>query len=297
MDSRPASKETSFTPKSGFPMLAVLVLLLPASILAFAGAEEWDFGAVGVVLGIVLSLAFFFVMPGFFIVNPNMARVLVLFGRYRGTVRTDGFWWTNPFTVKTKVSVRAHNLNGQRLKVNDLIGNPIEIAAVVVWRVRDTAQAVFDVEAYADYVEVQSESALRHLASKHPYDDGQSPEVTTSLRGSRDEVSEELQRELTERLARAGIEVLEAFLSHLAYAPEIASAMLQRQQAGAVIAARAKIVEGAVGMVEHALQMLGERKVIDLDEERRAQMVANLLVVLCSHNNPTPVLNAGSLYS
>jgi regulator of protease activity HflC (stomatin/prohibitin superfamily) len=298
MDVRPASKEMPVAAKSGFPMLGLLPVLVAGAIGSFALADEVnDLALPGILLGIACALAFFFVIPGFFIVNPNMARVLVLFGRYRGTVRGDGFWWTNPFTVKTKVSVRAHNLNGQKLKVNDLLGNPIEIAAVVVWRVHDTAQAVFDVEKYSEYVEVQSESALRHLASKHPYDDGQSGEVKTSLRGSRDEVSEELQRELTERLARAGIEVLEAFLSHLAYAPEIASAMLQRQQASAVIAARAMIVEGAVGMVEHALQMLSERKVVDLDDERKAQMVGNLLVVLCSHSNPTPVLNTGSLYS
>jgi regulator of protease activity HflC (stomatin/prohibitin superfamily) len=295
MDVRAASREIPFAAKSGFGMLALLPFLLGGAIASFALADASDPEA-WVPAGIALMLGFVVLLPGFFVVSPNTSRVLVLFGRYRGTVRTDGFWWTNPFTVKSKVSLRAHNLNGQQLKVNDLLGNPIEIAAVVVWRVRDTAQAVFDVEKYVDYVQVQSESALRHLASKHPYDDGQAADVSTSLRGSRDEVSEELRRELTERLDRAGIEVLEAFLSHLAYAPEIASAMLQRQQASAVIAARAKIVEGAVGMVEHALQMLSERKVIDLDPERRAQMVGNLLVVLCSHTNPTPVLNTGTLY-
>jgi regulator of protease activity HflC (stomatin/prohibitin superfamily) len=295
MDSRPASKEIPFAPKAGMPLLFLCPLLLAAAVGSFALADR-DAPELFVPLGILLVLAFTLMLPGFFVVNPNMARVLVLFGRYRGSVRRDGFWWTNPFTVKTKVSLRAHNLNGQRLKVNDLLGNPIEIAAVVVWRVRDTAQAAFDVEKYAEYVEVQSESALRHLASKHPYDDGQATDVSTSLRGSRDEVSEELRRELTERLDRAGIEVLEAFLSHLAYAPEIASAMLQRQQATAVVAARAKIVEGAVGMVEHALDLLAERKVVDLDPERRAQMVGNLLVVLCGHGNPTPVVNTGSLY-
>ncbi len=293
---KPASVEAPFRAASGFLMLAVAPLLLVGAIASFASVGHPADGRF-IALGFSLVVAFTFVTPGFFIVNPNQSRVLTLFGRYRGTVRDAGFWWTNPFTAKRKVSLRAHNLNGQKLKVNDLLGNPIEIAAVVVWRVRDTAQAVFDVEDYVQFVEIQGESAVRQLASSHPYDDGQSKDVTTSLRGSRDVVAQELQHALAERLALAGIEVQEARLSHLAYAPEIASAMLQRQQASAVIAARSMIVEGAVGMVHHALELLSEQKVLELDEERKAAMVSNLLVVLCGHAAPTPVLNAGTLYS
>ena len=293
---KPASHELPFRAASGFPMLAVAPLLLAGAIASFASVGRPADGRF-IVLGIALVTAFVFVTPGFFVVNPNQSRVLTLFGRYRGTVRDAGFFWTNPFTSKRPVSLRAHNLNGQKLKVNDLLGNPIEIAAVVVWRVRDTAQAVYDVEDYVQFVEIQGESAVRQLASSHPYDDGQSKDVTTSLRGSRDVVAQELQHALAERLALAGIEVQEARLSHLAYAPEIASAMLQRQQASAVIAARSMIVEGAVGMVRHALEMLSEQKVLELDEERKAAMVSNLLVVLCGHVAPTPVLNTGTLYA
>jgi regulator of protease activity HflC (stomatin/prohibitin superfamily) len=236
-------------------------------------------------------------LGGFFIVNPNDSRALILFGRYRGTVRKPGFWWTNPFTSKRRVSLKAHNLNGSKLKVNDLLGNPIEIAAVVVWQVQDTARALFDVEKYEEYVAVQSEAAVRQLASSHPYDDGQTTEVATSLRGSSQPISQELQQTLEQRLERAGVHVIEARLSHLAYAPEIASAMLQRQQATAIIAARSKIVEGAVSMVEMALEHLEKSGKVQLDEERRATLVGNLLVVLCAHENPTPVLNTGSLYN
>ncbi len=293
---KPASHETPFAALSGFLMLGLAPLLLVGAIVVFANAGRPPDGRL-ILLGIALVLVFSLVMPGFFVVNPNQSRVLTLFGRYRGTVRDAGFWWTNPFTTKRKVSLRAHNLNGQKLKVNDLLGNPIEIAAVVVWRVRDTAQATYDVEDYVQFVEIQSESAVRQLASAHPYDDGQAKDITTTLRGSRDVVANELQHALAERLSLAGIEVQEARLSHLAYAPEIASAMLQRQQASAVIAARSLIVEGAVGMVRHALEMLAEQKVLELDEERKAAMVSNLLVVLCSHGAPTPVLNTGTLYS
>ena len=307
MPDRTPSKETPARAVSAFPMILLALALLVGAIWSFtniegtlvrdaSGYEHHRTQFVWLVPGLGGILAFALTSIGFFVVNPNGSRVLVLFGRYRGTARTPGFWWTNPFTVKTKISLRAHNLNGQKLKVNDLLGNPIEIAAVVVWQVRDTAQALFDVENYAQYVEVQSESAVRHLASSHPYDEGQAQDVKTSLRGSGDQVAAELRRELSERLSLAGIEVVEARLSHLAYAPEIASAMLQLQQASAVIAARGRIVEGAVGMVEHALQMLSERKVLELDPERKAAMVSNLLVVLCSHSAPTPVLNTGTLY-
>jgi regulator of protease activity HflC (stomatin/prohibitin superfamily) len=221
--------------------------------------------------------------------------VIQLFGAYKGTVRDAGFRWANPFYSKRQVSLRAHNLNGEKIKVNDRAGNPIEIAAIVVWRVRDTAQAVFDVESFEQFVHVQSEAAVRHLASTHPYDGGTDDEP--SLRGSADIVAKELQRELQERLDRAGVEVIEARLSHLAYAPEIAGVMLRRQQAQAVIAARQKIVEGAVGMVEMALDLLAQKEVVRLDEERKATMVSNLLVVLCSEQSAQPVLNAGTLYA
>ncbi len=297
MTARPASAEKLFRPLNGFLMVAVEAALLVGMIYGFASIPLRAARLEHVLLPLAATAAFGLIAPGFFVVNPNIARVLVFFGRYRGTVREAGFWWTNPFTSKRRLSVRAHNLNGDKLKVNDLLGNPIEIAAVVVWQVKDTAQASFDVEAFEHFVSVQSESAVRHLASRHPYDDGQASEIATTLRGSADVVAGELQEELQRRLDRAGVEVMEARLTHLAYAPEIAAAMLQRQQAGAIIAARQRIVEGAVGMVETALQMLGEKKIVELDDERRAAMVGNLMVVLCGHGNPTPVLNTGSLYS
>ncbi|MCC7137101.1 MAG: SPFH domain-containing protein [Planctomycetes bacterium] len=297
---RPAASERRFASRSGFPMLGLLLALVVGSIVAFTRVERPHGEGVRVLalLGGIggLLVAFGLVVPGFFVVNPNESRVLVLFGTYRGTERRAGFWWTNPFTSKRKVSLRARTLNGKTLKVNDLAGNPIEIGAVVVWQVQDTAQALFDVDRYEEFVETQSEAAVRDLASRHPYDDGQAPGQGTSLRGSRDQIAVEMGHALDERLSRAGVEVVEARISHLAYAPEIASAMLQRQQAAAVIAARSLIVEGAVGMVEHALDLLAQKKVLDLDPERRAQMVQNLLVVLCSHSNPTPVINAGTVY-
>src|SRR5512143_29942 len=233
-------------------------------------------------------------LAGLFTVQPNQAVVLVFFGTYVGTVRDAGWWWTNPFNLKKRISLRVRSLNGHTIKVNDRAGNPVEIAAVVVWKVRDTAQATFDVEDYEAFVSVQSETAVRHLASEYPYDaedhDG------LSLRGSTDKVSATLREELQERLRPAGVDVIEARLSHLAYAPEIAGAMLQRQQAAAIIAARQRIVEGAVGMVEMALDRLASNHVIDLDEERKAAMVSNLLVVLCGERAATPVLNAGTLH-
>ncbi len=231
---------------------------------------------------------------GFFVVQPNQAKVLVLFGTYKGTVKQNGFWWTNPFTTRRLISLRARNLAGEKLKVNDLVGNPIEIAAVVVWRVEDTYAARFEVDDYENYVKVQSESALRHLASSYPYDEREPSEL--SLRGSTDAVSKSLQAELAERLGRAGVVVDEARLAHLAYAPEIAGAMLRRQQAAAIIAARSRIVEGAVGMVQMALEMLSAKKVIEFDEERKAAMVSNLLVVLCGDRDVSPVVNTGTLH-
>ena len=232
---------------------------------------------------------------GLFTVQPNQAVVLILFGSYTGTVRDSGWWWTNPFNTRKKVSLRVRSLNGHMIKVNDHAGNPVEIAAVVVWRVLDTAQAIFDVESFEDFVTVQSETAVRHLASAYPYDDPDHDAV--SLRGSTDKVSEALRAELQERLRSAGVEVTEARLSHLAYAPEIAGAMLQRQQAAAIIAARQRIVDGAVGMVEMALERLSANKIVELDEERKAAMVSNLLVVLCGERAATPVLNTGTLHN
>jgi regulator of protease activity HflC (stomatin/prohibitin superfamily) len=232
---------------------------------------------------------------GFFVVQPNESRVLVFFGTYSGSVRESGFWWTNPFTVKKHVSLRIHNFNSERLKVNDLQGNPIEIAAVVVWRVVDSARALFDVENYSGFVAVQSETAIRTMAALYPYD--AHDEQKASLRGSPKEVSEGLTAELQARLEIAGVEVSEARISHLAYAQEIAQAMLRRQQAEAIVAARQKIVEGAVGMVQSALKMLSEQHIIELDEEKKASMVNNLLVALVSDREAQPIINTGTLYS
>jgi regulator of protease activity HflC (stomatin/prohibitin superfamily) len=242
-----------------------------------------------VVVGILAVVTPF----GFIVVEPNGSKVLLLFGSYKGTVKRSGFQWVNPFNTKRAISLRARTLNGDKLKVNDLAGNPVEIAAIVVWRVRDTFRASFEVDDYSSYVSMQSETAVRHLASSYPYD---AEEETMSLRRNVDEVSGSLQQELQERLDRAGVEVMEARLSHLAYAPEIASAMLRRQQAAAIIAARQRIVEGAVGMVEMALDRLEEYQKLELDNERKAAMVSNLLVVLCSEHAAQPVLNTGTLY-
>ena len=244
--------------------------------------------------GIVLILAGALGMFGLFIVQPNQSRVLTFFGRYAGTVRDDGFFWTNPFTLKKVVSLRVHNFAGEKLKVNDATGNPIEIAAVVVWRVIDPARALFDVEDYQEFVTIQSETALRHLASTFPYDIHEEGKV--SLRGEPETVAAALKEELQRRLALAGISITETRLSHLAYAPEIAQAMLRRQQAQAIIAARQQIVEGAVSMVEMALKRLEQNNVVHLDDERRAAMVNNLLVVLTGDSEAHPVINAGTLY-
>ncbi len=296
MEVRNPSIERSFQPLSGAVIL-VLHLLLGAAVVALIVAGARTGTPMLAVMALPLAVVFFIVMGGFFVVEPNLGRALVLFGTYRGTVRTPGFYWTNPFTSKKKISLRAHNLDGKTLKVNDLLGNPIEIAAIVVWQVRDSARALFDVENYEQFVATQAESAVRMVASRHPYDDGQTTDVQTTLRGSADDVARELAEELSTRLELAGVEVLEARLSHLAYSAEIAAAMLQRQQAGAIIAARQMIVEGAVGMVEQALHRLDEKGMVQLDPERRAAMVGNLLVVLCSQASATPVVNTGTLYN
>ncbi len=295
-----ASKERQVGVINGWFMAGIIFLMIVGSlyltihsiVIAVQTNSEPNLlslfgGITGLILLSILS-------SGFFTLQPNEARVLILFGAYVGTVRESGFHWTNPFNRKLRISLRAHNLNGQPLKVNDKRGNPIEIGAVVVWRIEDTAQAMFDVERYDDYVSVQSESAVRHLASSYAYDHGEENEIT--LRSGVDEVSVNLRKELQERLAKAGVIVEEARLTHLAYAPEIASAMLRRQQAEAVIAARKQIVHGAVSMVDMALRELAEKSVVNLDEERKASMVSNLLVVLCAESEVHPVVNAGTLY-
>jgi regulator of protease activity HflC (stomatin/prohibitin superfamily) len=297
MERRTSSRENPIRALSAWPFVAGL----PAAVIAAwtlairrsaHGPDPWWLGGAALVTAVAFVCLF-----GLFIVTPNHARVLVLFGRYRGTVAREGFYWTNPFTSKRSISLRAHNVASEKIKVNDLLGNPIEIGAVIVWRVHDTAQATFDVEDFEKYVDVQVETAIREIAKAHPYDDGQTEENPISLRGDTSAVVEELKTELQARLNRAGVEVLEARISHLAYAPEIASAMLQRQQATAIIAARQKIVEGAVSIVEQALADLGKKRVIELDDERKATLVGNLLVVLCGQSSPQPVVNAGSLYN
>lgn len=243
---------------------------------------------------IPILLLIVLIFSGFIIVQPNDSRVLILFGKYIGTVRTSGFWFVNPFTVRKRVSLRIRNFNSQKIKVNDLHGNPIEIGAVVVWRVVDTAKAIFDVENYEQFVDVQSETAIRQLASEYPYDVDQ--EDKPSLRGTPQEIAESLKNMLQLRLEVAGVEIIEARISHLAYAPEIAQAMLRRQQAQAIIAARTKIVEGAVGMVEMALKALSEQNIVKLDEDKKATMVNNLMVALVSETEAQPVINTGTLY-
>jgi len=281
---------------NGFLGLLMAIGVLTGTILLFINGAQTE-NPFLILSGVFGIICFVVTLCGFFIVNPNDSKVLVLFGKYTGSVKENGFFWVNPFTIKHRVSLRAHNLNGEKLKVNDKAGNPIEIAAVVVWKVQDTFAAKFDVDDYEDYVATQSESAVRKLASAYHYDLGEAEESDdTTLRGDTEAINEHLRQELEERFARAGIHVIEARIAHLAYAPEIAHAMLQRQQAAAVVAARKKIVEGAVGMVEMALGELGERQVVELDDERKASMVSNLLTVLCSERT-TPVVNTGSLYS
>jgi regulator of protease activity HflC (stomatin/prohibitin superfamily) len=278
---------------SGFVMLAAVIAvsgLTFAFCAVLVGRQgEAAAGIVAALAGLVVSIA----VTGFTVISPNEARVLLFFGRYAGTVRDAGFHWTVPLTTKRRISLRVSNFESARLKVSDADGNPVEIAAVVVWRVSDTYQAVFGVDDYAQYVAVQAEAAVRHLATSYPYEAHDSGRV--SLREGT-AASEELTTELRERVQLAGVEVLESRITHLAYAPEIAQAMLARQQASAIVAARFKIVEGAVGMVSNALERLRDEDVVDLDEERKAQMVSNLLVVLCGDRAAQPVVNAGTLY-
>jgi hypothetical protein len=280
---------------SGFLMLTTGLILTAVFIglTIWSNGKSFDWIAIPIVLDMLLAI---YIFAGLFVVNPNEAKVLVLFGKYAGTVRQSGFFWANSFMVKRKISLRARNLSGQKLKVNDKLGNPIEIAAVIVWKVEDTFKAAFEVDNYEQYVIIQSEAAVRHLAQSYPYDSFEDAGEVMTLRASTDKMSDFLEAELTERLSRAGVKVIEARLSHLAYAPEIAEAMLRRQQASAVVAARTQIVYGAVSMVEMALKQLSEKHLVELDEERRAAMVSNLLVVLCSESAASPVINAGTLY-
>lgn len=287
------SHERPARTSSGYLMLLVLLLLLAVT---GAGVFELtrkmpELGAPLVAVGV---LGFLFVICGFYLLQPNQAAAILLFGDYKGTDRTHGLRWVLPWYSRTKISTRIHNITSERVKVNDLRGNPVEIATNVVWRVTDTAQALFDVANYSEFVEIQIESAVRAIGARYAYDDIEHKEVT--LRGDAEVVSEELEKELQERCIRAGITIDECRLTHLAYAPEIAQAMLRRQQAEAVIAARSKIVIGAVSMVENALQLLSEKGVVELDDERKATMVSNLMVVLCSEHSTQPVLNTGTLY-
>lgn len=310
-------QEKALVPKPGWGMLTVLLSGLSFVIASFIVAVSFKF-IVLLILVLPLGFACCVGLFGFMAVQPNDARVLLLFGKYQGTVSASGFYWVNPFYSKKRISLRIRNFetgstsvnekkneaglivqhksrtHGRPSKVNDRDGNPIEISAVVVWKVVNTAEAMFEVDDYEDYVSVQSEAALRNLASRHPYD---SEDHEMSLRGSIQEISDQLCHDIQSRLDKAGVKVIEARISHLAYAPEIASAMLQRQQANAVVAARTKIVDGAVGMVQMALERLSKDKIVELDDERRAAMVSNLLVVLCSDRHAQPVINTGSLYS
>jgi len=296
----PLVKETLRSAKSGGGMLTLLLLVMLASVagIILGGVlieeREAEVGGPLLAASILVFIGSVVGLAGLVVVEPNEAKVLLLFGKYVGTIKKDGWYWVNPFYSKKKISLRIVNFETDHMKVNDLDGNPIEIAAIVVWRVVDTAEASFSVSDYHDYVEVQSESAVRNLASQYTYDTHD--EKVPSLRGHTQAVADRLRQEIHDRLDRAGVEVMEARISHLAYAQEIAEAMLRRQQAGAVIAARQKIVDGAVGMVEMALERLAEKKVVDLDASQKAAMVSNLLVVLCSESNATPVVNAGTLY-
>ncbi len=281
-------EEKVISPSSGYLMLLVaLVSLILGIILVINLRSPFPLGFV---------LLFIFILTGFFVVNPNQSVVLVLFGKYVGTVKTNGFFWVNPFYSRRRISLRAHNLDSAPIKVNDLLANPIKIGVVLVYRVKDTYRAAFDVDDYMHFVEVQTDAAIRKLAGTYAYDNFDDAEEAVTLRSGGDEIDDRLENMLRDRLDFAGIEVMEARINYLAYAEEIAQAMLKRQQATAIIAARAKIVEGAVSMVEMALNKLSERKIVDLDDERKAAMVSNLLVVLVSDKDASPVVNSGSLY-
>jgi regulator of protease activity HflC (stomatin/prohibitin superfamily) len=278
---------------SGWLMVFVLAVVLIVFVMMLGSAAKAQAGG-QILLAIFVLLVDLVCWRGLTVVNPNQATVVQLFGVYKGTIKEQGLWWVNPLTSRRRISLRIRNFESERLKVNDHDGNPIEIAAVIVWRVVETAEAMFQVNDYENFVHVQSESAVRNLATTYPYDAHEEGQL--SLRMSAGDIAHQLRQEIQDRLSKAGVEVIEARISHLAYAPEIASAMLRRQQASAIIAARQKIVEGAVGMVEMALEALSTKHVVDLDEERKASMVSNLLVVLCSDRDAQPVVNTGTLY-
>ena len=290
--------EKIIKPVSGFFALLLALSALAASIYLFTTLKEGEdpnpWTIIGAILLIICSLL---ILKGLMIVQPNHSRVLTFFGKYSGSVKTNGLYFVNPFYKTRKLSLRAHNLQGQTLKVNDKMGNPIEIGAVIVWQIGDAYKAAYEVDNYEEYVKIQSEAAVRHLANSFPYDNLEDEHADITLREGADKVSEILEKELTDRLAPAGIIIREARISHLAYAQEIAGAMLQRQQATAIAAARFKIVEGAVGMVELALELLSKKEIVQLDEEKNAAMVSNLMVVLCGERGATPVLNTGTLYT
>jgi len=283
-----ANHEKVIVPQSGYTMILSFLVLLTLTVVSFF--TPWA------LLGLIFLVPLILIASGFFIVNPNGSKVLVLFGNYQGTVKKNGFYWSNPFLIKTAVSLRARNFDSERLKVNDKLGNPIMISVILVWQVNDTFKAAFDVDDYEKFVRVQSDSAVRKMAGSYPYDNMDDPSEIT-LRSGMEEVNHKLEAEITERLEIAGIRVIEARIGYLAYATEIASAMLRRQQATAIVAARHKIVEGAVGMVEMALEQLSKKQIITLDEDKKAAMVSNLMVVLCSDKDASPVLNTGTLNS
>lgn len=284
--------EKDFKAKSGYMALFVVIVLIIGMVLTLVFCPDV---AVKIGAGIVLFVTLFCI-GGFSIVNPNESSVMVLFGAYKGTIKDNGFWWVNPFFTRKKISLRARNLNSEPIKVNDKIGNPVMIGVVLVWKVENTFKAAFEVDDYEHFVTIQSEAAVRKLAGEYPYDNLEDEDAKITLRGGAEDVNKMLENEITERLAIAGIKVIEARINYLAYASEIANAMLRRQQATAVVAARFKIVEGAVSMVEMALDHLSKKKIVDLDEEKKASMVSNLMVVLCSDKDATPVVNTGTLY-
>jgi regulator of protease activity HflC (stomatin/prohibitin superfamily) len=284
--------EKDFKAKSGYLALFIQIILIIAMVLVLIFVPEvLNKVAAGLVLFVTV-----FCIGGFAIVNPNESSVLVLFGAYKGTIKENGFWWINPFFTRKKISLRARNLNSEPIKVNDKIGNPVMIGVVLVWKAENTFKAAFEVDDYEHFVTIQSEAAVRKLAGEYPYDNLEDEDAKITLRGGAEDVNKMLENEITERLAIAGIKVIEARINYLAYASEIANAMLRRQQATAVVAARFKIVEGAVSMVEMALDNLSKKKIVDLDEEKKASMVSNLMVVLCSDKDATPVVNTGTLY-
>ncbi|WP_186758302.1 SPFH domain-containing protein [Echinicola salinicaeni] len=280
--------EKTTKPISGYIMVFIELLIIAAIIMFVVSGK--------IALGIIAGIIFIFIIPGFFIVEPNKAMVLLLFGAYKGSVKSNGFFWVNPFMIKQKISMRVRNFENTPLKVNDKIGNPVMVGTIVVWKVEDTFKASFEVNDYENFVHLQADAAVRKMAGLYPYDNFEAEDAEVTLRSGVEDVNKSLEDEISERLQHAGIKVIEARISHLAYASEIASAMLQRQQASAIVAARRKIVDGAVGMVEMALDDLKEKEIIDFDVEKRATMVSNLMVVLCSDKSASPVLNVGTLH-